>query len=83
VRASEVVLNYRGRHGEILERLSIDDLVWACELVNRLSNAQFDAAFRAAEYPPDIRRRYIAKIRAKIQEGLALRPLLTARAEGN
>jgi hypothetical protein len=82
VHGSDVVLNYRGRHGEILKRINVPDLIWACELVNRLSNTQLDAALRAAEYPPDIRRRYITKIRAKIQEGLALRPLL-ARAEGD
>jgi len=80
VSGSVVHLNYRGRHGEILERLSIPDVIWACELMNRLRDAQLDAAFRAGGYPPDIRQRYIRKIRAKIQEGLALRPLLAARA---
>lgn len=75
-----VHLNYRGRHGEILERLSVGDLIWACELMNRLRDAQFDVAFEAAGYPPDIRQRYIKKIRAKLQEGLALRPLLAARS---
>lgn len=80
VRGSEVVLNYRGRHGEILERLSVGDLIWACELLNRLSDAQFDQAFRAAEYPPDVRRRYIKKIRDKIHEGLALRQIVAAPA---
>ena len=82
VRRSDVVLNYRGRHGEILKRISVPDLVWACELLNRLRDAQLDDAFKAADYPPDIRRRYITKIRAKIQEGLALRTTL-ARAEGD
>lgn len=81
VRGSDVVLNYRGRHGEILDRLSVDDLIWACELLNRLSDAQFDQAFRAAEYPGDVRRRYIKKIRDKIHEGLALRPLLARTGE--
>jgi hypothetical protein len=80
VNGSAVHLNYRGRHGEILERLSVADLIWACELMNRLRDAQLDAAFQAGGYPPDIRQRYIKKIRAKLQEGLALRPLLAARA---
>ncbi|HEY1304794.1 MAG TPA: hypothetical protein VGF24_14625 [Vicinamibacterales bacterium] len=75
-----VQLNYRGRHGEILERLSVADVIWACALMNRLRDAQLDAAFRAGGYAPDIRQRYIKKIRAKIQEGLALRPLAAARA---
>lgn len=78
VHDSEVVLNYRGRHGEILKRLSVDDLTWACELMNRLTNKQLDDAFEAAGYLPEIRQRYITKIRAKLREGLELRPLLTA-----
>lgn len=81
VHGSDVVLNYRGRHGEILDRLSIDDLLWACELLNRLSDAQLDQAFTAAEYPPDVRRRYIKKVRDKIHEGLALRPLVARAGE--
>jgi hypothetical protein len=81
VHGSDVVLNYRGRHGEILDRLSVDDLIWACDLLNRLSDAQFDQAFTAAEYPPDVRRRYIKKVRDKIQEGLALRPLVARAGE--
>jgi hypothetical protein len=83
VHGSEVALNYRGRHGEILKRVNVPDLIWACELLNRLRDAQFDDAFKAADYPPDIRQRYIKKIRAKIQEGLALRPVLAARAGSN
>ena len=81
VDGSDVTLNYRGRHGEIFERLSIADVIWACQLMNRLTDAQLDDAFEAAAYPVDVRRRFIKKIRAKIQEGLALRPL-QARAGG-
>jgi hypothetical protein len=72
-RGSRVQLDYRGRYTNILERLSSADVIWACELINRLSDAQLDDAFKAAEYPPDIRTRYIAKLRSKIHEGLALR----------
>jgi hypothetical protein len=78
VRGSDVVLNYRGRHGEILKRLSVADLVWACELMNRLTDAQLNDAFEAAGYTPDIRQRYITKIRAKLREGLDLQPRLAA-----
>ena len=38
----------------------------------RLSDAQWHDAFRAAGYPEDQRRRYIAKIKSKIAEGLTL-----------
>jgi hypothetical protein len=68
----KVQLDYRGLHGHILERLTTADVVWACELMNKLSDAQLDDAFKAADYAPDIRQRYITKLREKIREGLAL-----------
>jgi hypothetical protein len=79
-RGSRVVLHYRGLHRDVLERVTPADLVWACELMNRLSDAQLDDAFEAAAYPADVRQRYITKIRDKIREGLALKPLLDAQA---
>jgi hypothetical protein len=82
VRGSEVTLNYRGLRGEVLEVMSVGDVVWACELMNRLRDAQLDEAFKAADYEPAIRARFITKIRAKIQEGLALRSSVRASAEG-
>jgi hypothetical protein len=78
---SKVELDYRGQHTDVLERLSPADIIWGCELLDRLSDAQLDDAFRAADYPPDIRQRYIAKIRSKIFEGLAL-PTSTSAAAG-
>ena len=62
--------------------MSVADVVWACELMNRLRDAQLDDAFKAADYEPAIRARFIKKIRAKIQEGLALRSSVRASAEG-
>jgi hypothetical protein len=70
---SQVQLDYRGRYANVLERLTRADVIWACELMDRLSDAQLDDAFKAADYAPDLRQRYIAKLRSKIREGLALR----------
>ena len=70
---SNVQLDYRGRYTDILKRLTPADVLWACELMNRLSDAQLDDAFKSADYPPEIRQRYITKLRDKIREGLALR----------
>jgi hypothetical protein len=80
VDGTKVQLDYRGLHANVLERLSPTDIVWASELVNRLSDAQLDDAFRAADYPPEIRKRYIAKLRDKIREGLALDTVQEARS---
>jgi hypothetical protein len=79
VRGSEVILDYRGPNRDVLEQIRVADVIWACELMNRLSDAQLDDAFEAAAYPPDVRERFVRKIRAKIREGLGLRQ---ARAAG-
>ena len=79
VRGNEVRLNYRGRHGEIFSVLSVADVTWACELMNRLSDSQLDDAFEAAGYPADVRQRFIKKIREKIDEGLSLRRTASAQ----
>jgi len=83
VDGSKVQLDYKGYHTQVLNNLSPADVIWGCELLNRLSDAQLDDAFRAADYPPEIRQRYITKIRSKIREGLALRTTASAvTAEG-
>jgi hypothetical protein len=79
VSGSKVQLDYRGQHADILEGLSPADVIWACALMNRLSDAQLDDAFKAGGYEPEIRRRYIAKLRDKVREGLALRTVQWAR----
>src|SRR4030095_11093514 len=82
IKGWEVTLDYRGAAGEILETMNVADVIWACELMNRLQDAQFDDAFEAAGYDPAIRTRFIAKIRAKLREGLALRADARVSTEG-
>ena len=81
IRGSEITLDYRGPRGDIIETMNVADVIWACELMNRLRDAQLDDAFKAADYEPAIRARFVKKIRDKIQEGLALRSTVTT-AEG-
>jgi hypothetical protein len=40
--------------------------------MSRLSDGQWNDAFRAAGYSPEESRRYVMKIKSKIAEGLAL-----------
>jgi len=72
VRDGRVDFTYRARHRLLVKDFNVSDVVWACRLLDRLSESQLDDAFRAAGYPPQIRARYVRKIRSKIQEGLAL-----------
>jgi hypothetical protein len=72
-----VQFHYRGVHQALLDELTAADVVWACRLLARLSDQQWDDAFRAAGYEEPIRRRYIAKLKSKVQEGLALAGVAT------
>ena len=77
-RGEKVVLDYRGLRTDVLEEMQAADVVWGCTLLNRLTDAQLSDAFRAAGYDAAMTGRFIAKIRAKIAEGLALRQVVAA-----
>ena len=61
---------YNGWYKNLLQdRITPEDVVWASELLGRLSEQQFADAFRAAGYEPAVAKRFIAKLRDKIQQG--------------
>jgi len=64
-----VTFDYGGRHRDLLEGITMGDVAWACELLNRITDKQWADAFRAATFAPDVAERYIAKIKSKIAEG--------------
>jgi hypothetical protein len=77
-----VEFEFAGRHQELLQHLTVGDVRWISRRLARLTDRQWDDAFRAAGYPEEVRRRYIAKMKAKIAEGLSLRPTRDARTRG-
>jgi hypothetical protein len=64
---------FRGRHQELLERITVDDVKWTSERLLRISDRQWHDAFRAGGYSDDITARYVARIKQKASEGLRLR----------
>ena len=56
----------------VVSRVRPADVRWTADLFNRLTDAQWEDAFRAGGFTPEIRARYIKKIKAKIAEGLAV-----------
>lgn len=72
VTASGIEFDYGARHGELLQAITPADVVWVCRLLARITDAQWEAVFRAAGYAPEVSDRYIRKLQSKIQEGLAL-----------
>jgi len=69
---NEVDFDFATIYGSVVNRVRPSDVRWTAALLNRLSDKQWDDAFRAADYSPDVRARFIRKIKAKIAEGLAV-----------
>lgn len=72
VEGDQVHFFYRGIYRSLLDLPTRRDVVWTAERKARLSDAQWHDAFRAAGYPDDRARRFVAKIKSKVAEGLAL-----------
>jgi hypothetical protein len=67
-----VEFDYDARHTELFKAITPDDVVWVCRLFAQLTDRQWRDAFRAANYSPQLSARFIAKLKAKVAEGLAL-----------
>ena len=68
-----VGLNIKGKHRGLFDRIPAEHVVWVCERLERLTARQWQDAFRAAGYEPATAARFIAKMKAMVAEGLALR----------
>ena len=64
---------FRGRHQELLRHISVDDVKWTCERLKRVTDRQLRDAFSAGGFTDEETDRFVARIRRKIDEGLALR----------
>jgi hypothetical protein len=72
VNGNRVEFDYDGIYKSVVDTVTVADVVWTSRLLSRLSDAQWNAAFAAAGYPPDQAARFIAKLKSKVAEGLAL-----------
>jgi hypothetical protein len=72
VRDGRVEFGFRGRHRELLDGLTVADVRWMCERLQKVTDRQLHDAFRAGNFSDDQTSRYIKRIRAKIDEGLRL-----------
>jgi hypothetical protein len=64
---------FKGRHQELLEKISVDDVKWICQRLQKLTDRQWRDAFHAGNYTAEQTQRYVTRIREKIEEGLALK----------
>jgi hypothetical protein len=67
-----VRFDYRGRHGLLVDHMTSADVRWICDKLQRLTGRQWDDAFRAGGYAPEVANRFIRRFKQKIGEGLAL-----------
>jgi len=81
VKDGVVHFNYHGWHQELLAHISPDDVVWASDLLGRLTEAQWSDAFRAGGYPTAVADRFIGRLHQKIAEGRRLGAVDTPFAE--
>ena len=72
VTGGRIEFDYKGIYKDVVATVTPADVVWACRLLSRLSDQQWNDAFAAGGYPPDQAARYITKLKSKIAEGLAL-----------
>jgi hypothetical protein len=68
-----VQFGYRGWHQELVrERISVADVSWASRLLDRLTDRQWEDAFRAGGYQPAVAARFIRVLEHKIAAGREL-----------
>ena len=79
VTETRVEFDYHGRHRNLLTMIAPDDVRWAASRLQRLTAKQWSEAFRSANYSDPIARRFICRIKQKIDDGMALR----ARPQGS
>jgi hypothetical protein len=68
-----VQFDYVGRHQELITMIHPADVKWAGEHLSRLSDRQWHDAFRAANYSDSDANRFLAKLKEKIDDAVALR----------
>jgi hypothetical protein len=73
VKDGRVEFGFRGRHQDLLEQVRVEDVRWICERLQKLTDRQLRDAFKAGNFSEEVAARYVARIRQKIEEGLAIR----------
>jgi hypothetical protein len=73
VENGRVKFSYSGPNKPLVSNITVDDVRWTAQLMSRLTDQQWQDAFRAAGYTEADSARFIAKFKEKIAQGLALK----------
>jgi hypothetical protein len=72
VENGRVKFSYSGPNKPLVSNITVEDVRWTAQLMSRLTDQQWKDAFRAAAYPEADAARFIARLKEKIAQGLAL-----------
>ena len=67
-----VEFDFDSIYGSVVDLVHPSSVRWVAELLSRVSDAQWEDAFKAADYSQVVHARLIRKIKSKIAEGLAV-----------
>jgi hypothetical protein len=73
IEGDKVEFDYQGLHRELISMIHPPDVQWAAQRMQRITDAQWHDAFRAANYADADAERFIRRLKQKIDDGLALR----------
>lgn len=73
VAGGKVQLDYRGHHRDLFQNITPADVRWICTQLSRLTDDQWQDAFRAGGFAMPVADRFIRRMKQKIDEGLALK----------
>lgn len=74
---NKVTFDYRGLHQPLVNKVTVRDVIWACELFARIPDTQLQNAFKAGAFPQADADRFIKKLKDKVAQGLALKTAAT------
>lgn len=69
---TDVEFDFHTIYPSVVDLVRASDVRWMAESFSRITDRQWEDAFRAGAFSPEVRARYIRKIKAKIAEGLAV-----------
>ena len=81
IEGNRVIIDQKNLRAELFDQITTEDLRWMAQRLSRLSDKQWNDAFRAAGYSNDVADRFLAKMKQKIQQGLRAQPDAAVSAE--
>jgi len=69
----KVRFDYRGRYKVLFRDIGVADVRWVCQRLDKLTDKQWQDAFRAGGIQSPMSDRFIRRMKQKIAEGLALK----------